>query len=1585
MININKISSKPTKLKKMASSSSAAAIDPREIEARIRAEMERVATPLLFDKDYMDTPDTSSPPIENADLWEVAQSFFDHYGIAYHQIASYNEALRLFNCVIENNKLIQVEVPFMSQKDPTYTFISSEERWVVEVKGKDVWFSGVANGKTQRRRKLRTSDLKSGSDKVFKFAIPFDEQPHLQQIVVQMMERLLHKNSVDEWIRQGDYRVEGNQLTYSAKYPSRFGDKGQSYFYADMDIIDHIAYTFPTSSPEDEGSAEDDEEIKFNPYRALDFPKQHYTVEFGNLIFDYPKILEKDGETPPVSPKECIDRAISYTSNMYVTVELENPFGERRVYQYVPLGSVPVMVKSNICNIHHLRDDWGRLAELGENIHDPGGYFLCRSSTTGNIAPKIIAFHDHTAPNRIYIFAKSKTVPAFELNAEVRSTAISGAHSTRVQVGIQKKNGLLSVSLPYIENCSIPLAIVFIALGVPTPKEMLEYITFDLSDRELVELLEQSFNICLECRSRDMALLYIGMRGKKYTSGRGKLRMTEAEKEQARLDAISYTLHLLENELFPHLGKSFIKKRFFLGMMVNKLLCVKLGRTTLEDRDHFANKRVATPRDLFSQAFYNGYKRLCNDIRKSIKRCIDTHSAVNIVPIVAAKAKGITNKLVSVLISKTTGKAAQQSAAQTYDTFNHLASLANIRKLLTPMSTEGGKIEGPRDLHGSQWGIICPFETSEGKKCLTLDTSILTPDGEVPLGELKNGDSVITVNPFTFECTTTTIYEYFTIIASPIYEVELAVGIVIRGTADHPLLSSGRRWIEIGQLSLGDQIYAIKESITHLTSITRIEQIAPLGGEGVMVADFTTVSENHSFVANGIITHNCGLSKHSALESVVTVGSDPREVLQLIQTMDIIPFEVIAASKGRLLEKTKIFVNGDAIGITEKPQLLLQSLRRLRRSGSLNPEVSISMDVKTNEIHVSTEGGRLCRPLLIVEKGEILLRKKDLPDYKGKGRDEGVGSSWTRLLTGGFIELLDKAEEDSQEILIITFPEELQSKSDEDRLDYTHCELPPALLMGVGATRVPYPEHDQSPRVVYQAAMGKQAIGIPGTNFIHHSRGTAHVMMYPQRPLTSSRVAKMIGLDDLPTGQNAIVAITPWLGLNQEDAIILNKDSVDRGMFTDLVHYAYIGKIKEEKSERFAIPTREDCSNFKGNPSKLDENGIIRSITDDTKTRVSKGDILIGRTIEVDPSLSVHRQRKKNISIYYEHEWDGVVEKIHHGYDGEGYEYYTVVVVQMRRPIVGDKFSALHGQKGVAGAILPAIDLPTTVDGITPDIVVNPAAIPSRMTIGMMIEMMCGTKICASSHLNQLDVKKAFCLDKDIDPSGGLDDKKGCTPPLEGYSAIKSDGDATPFDRAYSLRNIVKELRRLGLNGFGDRLMYNGMTGESMRCLIFMGTCYYQRLKHEVVDKAHARSRGGRTTLVRQPTEGRKRGGGFKIGNMERDALLGQGAAWFVKDRMMDQSDFYQMWFCSLCGLPALVTAGIPGAGIAPTKECRLCDSMKVSLVELPYAAKLVMQEFAAMNIVMRVITLPFEGGDSIGIEVGGKIKFRGRVVKRQK
>lgn len=1865
------------------------------------------------------------------------------------------------------------------------------------------------------------------------------------------------------------------------------------------------------------------------------------TIEFANVFLDHPTHRKINEEIIAIFPKQCVDQDISYLSNIYSDIEFTNQNGIKKIYDSVHIGAIPVMAKSHLCNLYKISDDPEMLAKLEENLYDPGGYFII------NGAKKILCNEERTIYNKIYVFVNRKTNPKYDIFAEVRSIGINGSHNTTTCVGLFNKKNTIGVVIPYIETSEIPIGVIFMALGASDTTEIIKFIFGDKysEDKKALEVIIHSLEFSYECSTRESALHYIGKSGKKFSGGKDMEEEPSDEFDdkniQVKKDAISYAKHLIETEFLPHIGTDEthnLQKMFFLGMMVKKLIDVKLKKREPDDRDHEALKRRMTAGMRMANLFNNSFKRLCSEIVSSVDRFMRGNNAVEIKSTI--KSNTIRSAMCNAISNNSWGgRAKTPGISQEYDCFNYQSLLSNARKDRSPVTAEGGKVEKPRQVHSTHWGNECMSDTPEGKQA--------------------------------------------------------------------------------------------------------------------------------------------GLVKNKALGQLVTTGSDHYSILEIILNMNIIKFSGHKDDIKEFFALPKIFLNGYPVGFTKFPENVIGELVNLRRRCCIHPEVSISYDKKYEEIYIMTDAGRTCRPLLIIENGELLLKKEHIEQIKRGDWDEPPGNTWTKLISKGFVELVDKQEEEFANVVM--FPSEI--KNHPHRMTLTHCELHPSMSFGVGVNMIPFPDHNQciyeeeyvfmangstkkikdvivgdrvinfdpathiqtytvvvatfkgptnkivyeittytgrkiratydhkfmtnkgwvpledipeyiytgdsikgelkplmvsisiepspmnceninsvsipipktkirelmqiyklddfdilenygdfitfhdsrdipvlarilgyalspkskimneakrlffttkfktysdatlfmddlkfigyvssfvvdtsrgdyvtikiydftfimlllccnveilgkkephaiplfvkngtrlikreflagfhggclqgiyyffdnysretivdfpdiitlfskeharqnedyrndlvdlldefdviahisnrensftyriladndnviqymrdigfrynrsqtidmgviteyfkskklgifsgnfekwnniidvsvvgrsifipiykkeilqedvniadittlsshqsfisgdgfcvhnSPRNTYQciyeeeevimsdntlkkikhiqkndyvksfnpltlqlqnvrvintlsqkteknimriytentsltltedhkiygekgwfaagdykvgefifisdgntmiktpitkienvmedkyknicdisvesanqsficgivnnfgicvhnSSMGKQAIGIPGSNYMFKTKGTFHVMKYHQKQIVASKMSKIMGCQHQPAGLNAVTFIGNFFGLNQEDSIIMNQDSIDRGFMVSIAYIPHDAKIRKDKGEAFEVPTEEECSNFNGETKKLDpQSGIIRE-----GEYVEDGDILIGKTVKVDEEYSIYSKKKKNLSIRYQGT-PGIVHMVQKGIDGQGYDYVRVIVAQECSPIDGDKFcyspdhdvlteegwkniteltyfdkiatinpkseleyhfpenivsfdyegdmfeiidlcitpnhhmyvkksgsqnyalekaenmigesfhmkrnvmnpspdamiddlsllsygksitekmddwvwslsenqsrvllnsilegdtfstfskqmkddivklilhsgwtsevvknghaytihahkfnheiqinpqnvkkiqfngkvycctvpnhvlyvrrsnreftvwcgnSMMHGQKGTIGYRPRSHELPFDKNGVAPDVLVNPLALPSRMTIGMLIEMLCGNLVCSTSKLHQVEVGQVFRLDKNEHENPSDDEsvhienddddeyKKIVSvydERIDENDIIKGQ-DASPWQPNFSVADICEELEKLGIKNFSSEKMTFGKTGEVQEYLMFKGICYYQRLRHLVKYKQHSRSRGGRIRLTHQPQEGRKLGGGFRI------------------------------------------------------------------------------------------------------------------------
>ena len=654
---------------------------------------------------------------------------------------------------------------------------------------------------------------------------------------------------------------------------------------------------------------------------------------------------------------------------------------------------------------------------------------------------------------------------------------------------------------------------------------------------------------------------------------------------------------------------------------------------------------------------------------------------------------------------------------------------------------------------------------------------------------------------------------------------------------------------------------------------------------------------------------NCGLVKNLALMAYISVGVD-EEVIErlLLGELGVVPLEELinrAVELGEppelMMKGSKVFLNGKPLGYHPDGEKLASTIRELRRSGKLpvpRPyEVSVYhlREGDIDEVYINTDPGRLMRPVIVVERGEPRLTMEHVEKLR-----RGELGFWD-LVRMGVIELLDPEEEDNA--YIAEFPWELTE-------EHTHLELWPAAILGVSAATIPYMEHNQSPRNTYQAAMAKQALGIYAYNYRVRMDSHSYLLQYPQKPIVQTRMLDAIGYNDMPAGQNMVVAIMSYTGYNIEDALIFNKGSIDMGLgraYFFRVYSAVENEYPGGERDRITVPKRDEVYDYKGSESysKLASDGIV-----EPEVEVVGGDVLIGRVspprfLGESRVVSMAALRKRDTSVTLRYGEKGIVDSVIISTTIERNKLVKVRVRDLRIPEIGDKFASRHGQKGVIGMIFPRYDMPYTEDGIEPDIILNPHAIPSRMTVGQLLEEIAG----------KLGALKARYV------------------------------DATPFYKE-DIDGIRLELIKEGYDPNALEVMYDGRTGELIKGMITVGVTYYQRLYHMVADKIHARATGKVHLLTRQPTEGKARQGGLRFGEMERDCLVGHGASMLLRDRMLDNSDAYIMYVCNLCGNIAWYNRR------KRVLECPIHgDEGEVKPVKVPYAFKLLIQEITSMMI----------------------------------
>ena len=716
---------------------------------------------------------------------------------------------------------------------------------------------------------------------------------------------------------------------------------------------------------------------------------------------------------------------------------------------------------------------------------------------------------------------------------------------------------------------------------------------------------------------------------------------------------------------------------------------------------------------------------------------------------------------------------------------------------------------------------------------------------------------------------------------------------------------------------------------------------------------------------------NCGLVKNAAQMIDVSEEVPEADVKELLREAGV------DSSPAGWAEGSRIHVNGDIFGLHKNPTKLVNQFKRRRRQGRIRSEVSIRHDSENRDVFINTDRGRILRPLLVLEDGDLKLSKESLENIRS--------GEWTfnDLVSNGVVEWVDAEEE--EDLLVAPRPYDLPMSSPENNrpinpanvewlnlgeeqishanlrvevhmpngesvfeefsvplnyyqedidalrrkqkrknliLVFTHVEIDPQLILGVCASLVPYPEHNSTPRVTGGTAMVKQSLGLPSANYRLRPDTRMHVMHYPQQSIVGTRAMKTTNFAQRPGGQNFVVAILSHHGYNMQDAVVINRAAVERSLGRSSFIRTYNAENKRfpgGQEERIEIPGT-GLDEIKGLKSWESYTHLERDGLPTPETFLSsvggESSVLVGKTspprfLEEAHGHFLQAQERRESAMMVRHGESGWVDNVYVTESLDSTLLCRIVVRSEKIPEIGDKFASRHGQKGIIGRLVDEQDMPFTVDGVIPDLIINPHAIPSRMTVAHVLEMV-GGKVGA----------------------------------MEGRHI---DGTAFSGEKEDSLR---AGLLRNGFAHTGRESMMSGETGEAYEAEIFAGVIYYQRLHHLVSSKLHARSRGRVQILTRQPTEGRARQGGLRFGEMERDCLIAHGASMVIKDRLLDESDGWPLQVCNNSGCGHIAYYDWKRR----TPVCPICgDRADVHTVQTSYAFKLLLDEMKSLGVAMRL------------------------------
>jgi DNA-directed RNA polymerase beta subunit len=946
--------------------------------------------------------------------------------------------------------------------------------------------------------------------------------------------------------------------------------------------------------------------------------------------------------------------------------------------------SIPCMVRSKYCSLQ-INHDYNRK----ECEYDPGGYFIVNGSE------KYVLSLEKMVENKPLVFIKKDAgVESYKVKVNSRSP-----NPNIMMQGIEinlEKNYEINIKVPILNEVSV--FVLLRALGLETDREIVKYIVYNENDIDMLNLLKISIDL-----SKKEGKKLILNKEDAYYSLTNKVRVVKKYAEKDRKlqydEKKEHLEALLRNAFLPHINSDryddVLKiKAYFLGYMINKLLNCYLGRTEPDDRDSFINKRIDMPGDLIFELFKQYYKKMLNDCNKFFKKRNSGNHETPLNIINQIKPGNIEQGIKSAMMTGNWLK--KKGVAQMYPRLTFLQSLSFLRRVdAPPGDSTTSKLTGPRHYHPSQVGFLC----------LTGDTQILMGDSTIKsIKDMVNGDIVKTFDTNTREIINTKIKNWFVQETTQLLKVEFDDGTIIKCTPDHEFLTYTNlgfedkyemmKIIDIGTKSVL-KISSIK--LIYPIKIKSIEEIPP-----ELVYDFETDLNTHNFFANSLCVKNCciespehsniGLVKHMSLLSSICIGSNEQtEIIYNILTSNKNFIHINNHSSTQLTNNVKIFLNGEWIGLSEKPFELYTEIKKLKQNGIIIRTNSIIYDIPKGEIKIYTDSGRLYRPLLNVKNNEIVLTDKIINEVLGDKSLKGL-NKW-EVLIEKYPEAIDFVDMEEQYFMLVSEYksniEEMKKREsnvfedsnkpiinryDESMIiNYTHSEFHPTTVIGIIAGNIPFANHNQGPRNIFQYAQGRQAMSIYSSNY-RDRLDISYILYNVQKALVNTRIAKYIHADILPCGEQAIVAIACYTGHNQDDSIVFNQSSIDRGLFRSISLKKHIKKIeKNQSTSQDDIFMKPDQSKLTGARhavyDKLNDKGYVPE-----ETHIENGDVIIGKVTPIQPAPGSNKCFKDSSEIYKSSE-TAIIDKVFTGiFDAEGNEMIKIRTRSERIPKIGDKF-----------------------------------------------------------------------------------------------------------------------------------------------------------------------------------------------------------------------------------------------------------------------------------------------------------------------
>jgi DNA-directed RNA polymerase II subunit RPB2 len=1204
-------------------------------------------------------------------------------------------------------------------------------------------------------------------------------------------------------------------------------------------------------------------------------------MTLNNMRYQPPQIYETNGATKLLLPSEARLRNFTYGSN--TTVDITVSVTERgedgeivRTYQNVlpniSMNEMPIMVKSSLCMLTQNRSIGTEYT--GECPMDCGGYFIIKGSE------KAVLGQERAAENKIYCF-DGKNTAKWQWVAEIKSVPdFKPVSPKQVEMMVSKKdNGYgfgIFVCIPKLKpKYSVELFSLFRALGVITDKAICEYILLDVEDDKQAEILEFLHASVVDSKTivtQEDAIKHI-MSMVSYvpmmamTALNGNNKFHANTKEGVKDTAAANTIGGA-SAVLSSLDEERKKEWAAYGYKKKWEFTTELLNNDVLPHCRNLQQKLYMLGYMARRIIYISKGWIKPDNRDSyVNKRIDL-PGTSLNNLFRIYYHRMTKDMI-----KATNKEIKQGTWRSHDDIQNIINMSNIYKIVKPSTIKTGMIR-----------------------------ALATGDFSTKQANSNKVGVAQVLNRLTYQAT----------------------------------LSHLRR-INTPTDKSSEMIDPRKLHGTQWGFLCPIE--TPEGS-------------------------SIGLVKNLSSHTHVTIPGNSSSLYEYLRPNVL--FVEDAKSPKELHGKAKVFINGVWMGVVVKRdemgnisnaseydvQKLFHSLKEKKARGIINIYTSILFDYVRGEIRLCNDGGRLTRPVLRVRDGKALIT----PEIVAK-LDKGE-LQWNDLLTNckideAVIEYIDPEEQSlammtmhdcfltrqtssSSEIakeIAMTMKNYERNALDKIRnqkfMDFS--EIHPQTLLGILASCIPFPEHNPAARDIYQTAMAKQAMGFGALNYDQRMEKTAYVLNSPTRPLVDTRLMNSIHLDRMPAGCEVHVAIMTYTGYNQEDSVILNEGAIKRGLFATTVYHTERDEdnnvVRDEIIRSKPNPAETKGMKF-ANYDKLGKNGFVP-----VNTLLDNRDVLIAKIFPIKENRADNSKKIKfeDQSKVFRSTEPAYVDRNLTGRNGEGANFGKTTIRIYRPPVIGDKFASRSAQKGTTGLIVPEADMPFSRNGIKPDIILNPHAIPSRMTI---------------SHIKETLLGKVLI-------------------------ELGIFGDGTAFGNL-DVRTICSALQNLGYESHGNEVLYDGLTGEQIETSIYIGPVFYQRLKHMVNDKQHSRSVGVGVNFTRQPAEGRSREGGFRVGEMEKDVLVAHGGTKFFRERMYDMSDKYGLYVCRGCGMYGAVNEGegpwnegarkrARGGEYDPDFKqylCNVCDNRSdFAYVEVPYTFKLLQQELQAMNVGMRLVT----------------------------